>query len=259
MGPRANRPLRDASLALSLLTALPTSTRWPEGEQTGAAAWFPVVGLILGSFGWVAVHALEFAGWDGRASLVVGALIVAMWAGATRMLHWDGLADYSDGLWGGSTPEERLAIMADVHTGAFGATAVVIVALVETGSVASILSGDHEMPILLIPAFARMSASCAAWLGRPARPSGLGRSVMGPPTPFDVVMAAGVVGSSVALLYWGFGVSGAVIGLVGIVLALGVPHVLAKPTGGVTGDVMGAGVLVCEALLFASAALLWGA
>ena len=105
-----------------------------------------------------------------------------MWAGATRMLHWDGLADYSDGLWGGSTPQERLAIMADSHTGAFGATAVAIVALVETASVASILAGHHEMPILLIPAFARLSASCAAWLGTPARPSGLGRSVMGPPT-----------------------------------------------------------------------------
>ncbi len=58
------------------------------------------------------------------------------------MLHWDGLADYADGLWGGSTPEARLAIMADSHTGAFGATAVAIVALVETASVASILSGQ---------------------------------------------------------------------------------------------------------------------
>ena len=92
---------------------MPTNTTWPEDERTGAAAWFPFIGLVLGSFGWVAVLALEFVGWDGRASLVVGALVVAMWAGTTRMLHWDGLADYSDGLWGSSTAEGRLAIMAD--------------------------------------------------------------------------------------------------------------------------------------------------
>ena len=259
MGSRNNRPLRDASLALSLLTALPSSTKWPDGEQAGAAAWFPFVGLVLGAFGWIALHALQFAGWDGRASLVVGAILVAVWAFATRMLHWDGLADYSDGLWGGSTPQARLSIMSDSHTGAFGATGVVLVALVQTASVASILSANHEMPILVIPAIARLSASCAAWLGRPARATGLGRSVMGPPTLFDVLIAGVVVGSSAALLYWGFGFSGAVLGLVGVVLALGVPHVLAKPTGGVTGDVMGAGVLVCEAILFALAALLWGA
>jgi cobalamin synthase len=82
---------------------------------------------------------------------------------------------------------------------------------------------------------------------------------MGPPTLVDVFVAAVFAGSSAALLYWGFGLSGAVLGLVGVVLALAVPHVLSKPTGGVTGDVMGAGVLVCEAVLFALAALLWGA
>ncbi len=259
MSVRTNRPFRDASLAVSLLTIVPSSARWPEDERTGVAAWFPFVGLIVGGVGWGAIHVLKRVGWGGDAALVVGVGVVALWALMTRMLHWDGLADCADGLWGGTTVERRLEIMADSHTGAFGATAIAIVALLESASIASITGGCHEMPLLVVPALARLSASGAAWLGKPARPKGLGRSVMGPPTVVDLLVAGVVVGSCVALLYLGYGTSGALLGGFSVILALAVPHLLSRPFGGVTGDVMGASVLICEASLFALAALMWGA
>jgi adenosylcobinamide-GDP ribazoletransferase len=255
----STRPIRDAGLAVSLLTMLPTAARWPEGEQTGVAAWFPATGLVVGGAGWAFVHALELAGWRGGAVLVVSALVLAIWAVITRMLHWDGLADYADGLWGGDSPTERLRIMADSHTGAFGATAIALFALVQFASVGSVLAGGHEMPLLLVPAVARLAATCAAWLGSPAREGGLGRSVMGRPQLVDVMVAGIVVGTAAALLFQGFGPSGVALAVAGVVLALAVPHVLSGPTGGVTGDVMGASVLVCETALLALAALMWGA
>jgi len=255
----SSRPIRDARLAVSLLTAVPLGARWPERERTGVAGWFPFAGLLVGGVGWASVHGLRLLGWTGHASLVVGVAIVALWAVLTRMLHWDGLADYADGLWGGATPERRLEIMADSRTGAFGATGIVLVALMESAALASILLGDHEMPVLVVPALARLAASCAAWLGTPAREGGLGRSVMGRPALIDLAAAAAVVGTCVWALYWGYGVSGVALGAGAIALALVVPHALSRPVGGVTGDVMGASVLLCEALLFACAAMLWGA
>jgi len=254
-----SHPLRDAGLAVSLLTVVPTPARWPEGERTGAAGWFSFAGLIVGAPAWFFIHVLERAGWSGGAALVVGALVVTGWALITRMLHWDGLADFADGLWGGHSTEQRLRIMADSHTGAFGAAAVALVANVEVAAVSSLLGGGHEIPLLVVPVLGRLAATCAAWLGEPARPGGLGRSVMGRPRVVDVFAAGGVVGTMAAMLYAGFGASGAALALIGVVLALVVPHFLSKPMGGVTGDVMGASVLVCETALLALSALMWGA
>jgi len=256
---RRHRPIHDAGIALTLLTIVPARVQWTEGERTGAAAWFPAVGLFIGSVAWGLAHLLRWAGWQGSAAFAIAAVLVGIWALLTRLLHWDGLADVADGVWGAHTPERRLDIMADSHTGAFGATAVALVAVLEVSAIASVLLGNHELPLLVVPAFARLAPTCAAWLGKPARPGGLGRSVMGAPRLLEIVVAAAVVGTCVWALMVGYGLSGGLLGLGAIFLALAVPHVLSMAVGGVTGDIMGASVLICEAVLFLAAAVMWGA
>lgn len=251
--------LRDAGLAISLLTLIPTPARWPEGERTDVAGWFPFAGAILGGMAWAVAHLVHWLPWDGRGSLVIAALVVAAWALLTRFLHFDGLADVADAMWGGHTAERRLEIMKDSATGAFGATAVALVAIVEVAAVTSLLSGPHELPLLVVPILARCSATFAAWLGSPARDGGLGRSVMSRPTIAGAVPFVVVLGTVAAVLWVGMGVAGAAFIGGALVLTLVVPHVLSGQVGGVTGDIMGASVLICEALLLAVASLLWGA
>jgi len=48
-------PIRDAALALSLLSAVPVPLRWPENERTQVAAWFPAVGGLIGLAGYAVV------------------------------------------------------------------------------------------------------------------------------------------------------------------------------------------------------------
>jgi len=248
----------DAASAVSLLSVVPTGSVRPAGPRPGVAAWFPAVGLALGATGWGAVHMLRLAGWAGGSALVVGALIVGGWALLTRFLHWDGLADVADGLWGGNTPERRLEIMSDSVIGSFGAAALVLVGVIEIAAVAGLSASGALLPVLVAPALARLSATCAAWLGRPARGSGLGRSVMGRPTPLQIVVTGSIVVGCGAALTYGYGASGAVFASLGVVLALGVPHLLSGPVEGVTGDIMGASVMLCEAALLATAAIIWG-
>jgi len=256
----AARAVDDALDAIALLTVLPRgSSATPRAPHSGVAAWFPGVGLLLGAVAWLSVHALRAAGWTGGASLVVGALVVTVWALGTRLLHWDGLADVADGLWGGHTPARRLEIMADSTVGAFGAAVLVLVGVVQIASVGALAEAGNELPLLAAPALARLAATCAAWLGSPARESGLGRTVMGRPTLIDIVVCSAFVVVSAGVLVFGYGVWGAVLAAVAVVLALGVPHVVSMPVGGVTGDVMGASVMICEALVLAAAAMMWGA
>lgn len=247
--------MRDAGLALSLLSVVPTATRWPDEGGTQAAAWFPAVGAVFGLLGYALIKLANLAGLTPRAPYVVAGLIVGVWALGSRLLHWDGLADVADGYWGSADPHRRLEIMADSHTGAFGATAVTLVALLEVTAVGAIVAAPHELPLLLVPVVSRFSATAAAWLGNPARDGGLGRSVVGRPTTMALVIGVVPLAGALVGMWIGFHWLGLALGAGGIVLAFVVPHVLARRFGGVTGDVMGASVLITEALLFAAFAL----
>ncbi|MEI7815187.1 MAG: adenosylcobinamide-GDP ribazoletransferase [Coriobacteriia bacterium] len=249
-------PLRDAGLAISLMTIVPTSARMPEdGTVPQVAGWFPAVGLALGAVGYTLVKVVGAYPLRHAQPFLLAALIVTFWAIATRMMHLDGLADVADGYWGSHDPARRLEIMSDSHVGAFGASAITLVLIVEIMAIGSINFAPHELPLLLVPAIARFSATAGCWLGKPARQGGLGRSVMARPTVLGA-MPALVVFVGVAAVSWLiYGVTGAVLFTVGILLALGIPHVLARRFGGVTGDVLGASVLLTETILFVAFAL----
>jgi len=248
-------PIRDAALALSLLTVVPTRVRWPENGGTQVAGWFPAVGGLFGLIGYGIAKAVEAAPMVQNAPLVVAGVIVLVWALLSRLLHFDGLADVADGYWGSHDPERRLEIMSDSHTGAFGASAVSLLSILVVAAVGSILAAPHELPLLIIPVFSRFAATAAAWLGTPARPGGLGRSGWGRPTAVAALVAAVALGLATYASWLGFHGVGLALSGVGLLLALGVPHVLALRFGGVTGDVMGASVLITEALLFVVYAL----
>lgn len=242
-----SRPLRDLGLAVSLMTIIPTPAKWPgDGPKPDIAGWFPVAGLLSGALGWGFVHALEALGWHRGAPLLVAAVVVTLWALFTRLLHFDGLADTADAFWGGHTPERRLEIMADSATGAFGVSAIALVLLLEVSAVAAILESGHEAPLLLAVGVSRLAATFAAWLGKPARPGGLGDSILRRPGLGGAVAAALVTALLAAAAWRSFALLG--IGVVGlqIVAALVIPHLIAEKTGGVTGDVMGASVMLTE-------------
>ncbi|MBI5776587.1 MAG: adenosylcobinamide-GDP ribazoletransferase, partial [Nitrospirae bacterium] len=112
--------LQSFVFAWQFLTAVPLSRHHHEpaaNELAGSMAWYPLVGMVLG--GLVAVTDYFMAAWFSTE--VVSALAIALLIGLTRGLHQDGLADTLDGLAGGRTPVDRLAVMRDPRIGAIGA------------------------------------------------------------------------------------------------------------------------------------------
>ncbi|MBH0207126.1 MAG: hypothetical protein HP495_01060 [Nitrospira sp.] len=107
--------------AWHFLTTIPLSRAHHEPtapELAASMAWYPVVGLLIGG-GLVAVDVALRMVFDG---IVGNALLLVFLVLLTRGLHQDGLADTLDGLAGGRTSAERLAIMRDPRIGALGAT-----------------------------------------------------------------------------------------------------------------------------------------
>ncbi|MBI5231727.1 MAG: adenosylcobinamide-GDP ribazoletransferase [Coriobacteriales bacterium] len=247
---------RDLRRAFGLLTVVPTPVEWIPERGAQVAGWFTWVGFALGLVVWAPLVVLDEVGIDRLPSGVVAAVVLAVWAGLTRMLHWDGLADVADGWWGGATKQRRLEIMKDSSIGAFGATAIALVALLEFSALSTLVDFGWASPLLWAAAVSRMASTFGAWLGKPARSDGLGAGITGRPELW-AMLAAGL-GLALAILPLAYRdpVAAIVLGVVGIVLALGVPHVISLRFGGVTGDVMGASVLVTEAIVLAAAAFM---
>lgn len=235
--------------AIRLLTLLPVGD---PRRSTRPAAWFPWVGWLFGASALGVAFAASRVVDGDLGSLLVAVLIVLLWAFGSRLLHWDGLADTADATWGGQTPERRLEIMRDSCTGAFGVICVVLVALLQVTSIAVIFASRDWWALAAAPVLGRFSASIGVWSARPARSDGLGASLSGTPGIFEVMFAALAVG--VTLVVW----CPERIALVAVacVMAFAAPRVLGRTVGGVTGDVLGASVMVVETAVLVVAALM---
>src|SRR5512146_547955 len=162
--------MRSLLIAFGLMTTLPVRLPedWSAGDSGRAAAWYPLVGFVIGGLTWLA--------WKGAAfifpPLVSGVLTLVVWVALTGGLHLDGLADCCDGLFASVTRERRLEIMKDPHVGAFGVIGLILVLLLKASALAS-LTAASSFSILLAASLARWCILLAG-LFPLARSSGMG-------------------------------------------------------------------------------------
>ena len=105
--------------ALAFLTRLPVPA---PAEPSLAAAWFPVVGLLVGGIA-AGVRALADLALPPLPSTLLAITAAALVTGA---LHEDGLADVADAIGAHVDRARRLEILRDPRVGAFGALALVL-------------------------------------------------------------------------------------------------------------------------------------
>lgn len=123
-------------LAFKFLTILPVPVPDEVSPKTmgRAVAYYPLVGAVLGAF---------LVGADSLFGLIFppplrAALVLALWVALTGALHLDGFLDCCDGLLAPRPPEERLAILRDVHAGSFAVVGAVMLLLVKYAALASL-------------------------------------------------------------------------------------------------------------------------
>ena len=230
--------ITDFALAWRLLTIIPLpfipqDFNRPAGR---AAAYYPLVGLILG---------LLLAGTDWILSLflpngLAAALLLAVWAGLTGLLHLDGLMDSCDGLLPPCDPARRLEIMKDSRVGAFGVVGVVLLLLLKFNALAA-LPPDERLPsLMVVPTLARWAMTWAMARYPLARREGTS-VFFSAGLGWRQVIVASVIGGAVALLLLGW--LGLLLwGVAWLVTTLIAGLAMAR-IAGLTGDVYGA---ICE-------------
>ncbi len=242
--------LRDMAAAFGWLSIVPVAAH----ADARPARWFPLVGWAFGGTAAGIAYAVGLARGGALVPLLGGAVVVCGWAVLSRLLHWDGVADTADGLLGGSTPERRLEIMHDSRTGAFGVTAVTLGIVLQVAACGALIEAHAIWPLLAAPVLGRFSATAGLWTLPPARREGLAARLSAAEGPLAWVAAAGLC---LPLLAGGTLARGVVLAS-GMMLAIMLPRMLAKPVGGISGDLLGASVVIVETLVLVSCACMTG-
>jgi adenosylcobinamide-GDP ribazoletransferase len=249
--------LRSLALALSFLTRVPVETgEVGPHEPAASLGSFPIVGALLGGALWLGQLALapQLGPW------LTAFALVAFSAALTGALHLDGVADTCDALGGGRGDRARmLEIMRDPRIGAHGATALMLVLAGKLIATAELVGQGSTLalawPVLVAPVWARLLCVVAIKVFPYARPSGLALAFHTHATRRHVLYAAlpclALCAVLVALGAQAGALAGtlAVSGLFSLLFALRMHRLL----GGITGDVHGAVIELCELLVLIAA------
>lgn len=233
-------------LALGTLTIIPVGNIHPLPPRAAGVAMLsaPVVVIPLAALAGVVMW---LGSWVGLPAIVLAALVLAVLAIGTRAMHLDGLADTVDGFGGGWTSERALEIMRRGDVGPMGVAALVLTLLVQAGSIAALASSPRVGFVVAMAIVASRFAATVVCV-RPvpaARGSGMGAVVAGSVPIGGAVLAGLLVSAAMAAVlvlsgfgwWWGPVAMGAATLVLVVYLGVAV-----RKFGGVTGDVIGAGI-----------------
>ena len=234
-------------LAFGTFTAWPVPAPRAVSKATAARALLlaPLAALTLGA---LAAGVL----WSGRelglAPWPVAAVAVLVLALGSRGFHLDGLADTADGLTASYDRERSIAVMKTGDVGPAGAAAIVLILVVQIGSLASLgMTPWAPVAAALVVAASRAAASLGCATGVAGASTGIGNVFTGAVPKLAVaaqwfLVTAALMGAALLLdLDWWRGLVAAA---VAVVLTVLVVARAVRRIGGVTGDILGASIEV---------------
>lgn len=228
--------------ALGFLSIIPSGRQKSlEPEEFGRfPALYPAVGLVFGLLLFAVNYILAPLIPAGALAVLLCACLIVL----NRGFHLDGLADAADALFSHKSQEQKLIILKDSRQGTFGVLAIVLDVLLKIQFLAIILP---LAPWLLIvwPVWGRLSASVVAVRSEYVRSEGgLGRWMVEKSGPAELLQATlftlilSILGGWAALFS----------ALFAFVFGFFLTWVWKKALGGVTGDLLGASIELCEIL-----------
>ncbi len=232
--------IRSLRLALSFLTVLPfrSSDKLEPAALGKAAGWFSLVGALIGGITAGAYYALQLI----FPPILSAALAVTVWIWLTGGLHLDGVADCFDGMLVSASPQRRLEIMKDPQHGTFG-----VIGLVVLLKIIALYDLEVSNYWLVLP----FASALSRWLILPAgkqtsaRPGGLGDNFSSGLHTSAFILGIIPVLILAVLLGWQAGLAAALASGF-CLLIIGFAR---SRLGGLTGDVFGLIVELCEVLV----------
>ena len=235
-------------LATSMYSKLPTpKTEWSDRSMAYVFCFFPWIGLVIGGLEllWFRLADLLHLG-----SFLFAVVAVLLPIAITGGIHLDGFCDTCDALGSHQSRERKLEILKDSHIGAFALIGLVCYMLL---TVALWSEVEPCFSLALIPALARIMSGLCAVNWKNARGTGLLASFS---------QASDLRCNRIVLVLW---LIAAGIGLyllnswpivIGAAISVGsYQRMSSKEFGGITGDLAGWFVTICEPVCLACVVL----
>jgi adenosylcobinamide-GDP ribazoletransferase len=231
-------------LAFQFLTAIPLKVKEVDARKLAkAAAYFPLVGLIIGLFlSGVSylVSLVNFSSFSLSVILVVALIVI------TGGMHLDGLADTADAFLSGKPKDEMLTIMRDPHIGVMGVLSVMSVVLLKISLLASLGEPLKITAALLMCLLSRWGVVLNMFLFPYARSEGKAKVFINGMTPRIFVFSL-ILALVFAFVIW------EVRGLIALLVTAGFIYIFGKlcerKISGITGDTLGAGIELTEVVV----------
>ena len=240
--------IRRFCIAVQFLTRLPVPRVFnsSESELGKAAAFFPLVGVIVGAGAALVFVVLQ------RVVPVPAAVLCAIVFAAliTSGFHEDGLADSFDGFGGGWTKDRVLEIMRDSRIGTYGTLALIFLVLGKLNFLSSLPQGQIWRWLIVAHTAARWTTlPLCAWLPY-ARVEGQGKLVAKQVGTPEIVLATSTLLLILLLLSWPAALA---VFLVTCVVTLVSGLYFRARLQGITGDCLGAANQLTEVSLYLAA------
>lgn len=246
-------------IALSMYSTLPVKClNWNAKNLRHAMLFFPIVGLLCGGALWLLWTGCQLL--DCSAFLfAVLAVLVNVWI--TGGIHLDGFCDTADALYSRRPMEEKLRILKDPNCGPFAVFSVVLILLVQVAAYAQIYTAQTIWKVGLLTG--------GFWISRclsgisvtrfPCTPtSSLAKTFgehAGKHVGTGLMFLAGCAMMVLLIFYqW----MAAVSVFLTILVFLGYYRMQKKQFGGITGDLAGFFLVICETIWLLSSAMLGG-
>ena len=235
------------------------------------ARFAPWIGLLIGI---VLVLGDTLLGWLEVANFSRAVLLVSLWVLLTGGLHLDGVMDTADGL-AVQNPQQRLQVMQDSRTGAFGVLAAVLLIFLKVAALTDLTNSTNStnlsiapsnslsvtlftslftlrnFGLLLAPIWGRWGQVLAIALYPYLKPTGKGAFLKQElRLPADFFWGIACLGILTSLQVWGMGHWQSALGIFlgGAIISGLTGYWLDRQLGGHTGDTYGAVVEWTEAI-----------
>ena len=241
-------------IAIAMYSKIPMPrVDWNEKNMRYAMCFFPLVGVIIGVLEAVAGNLITL--WKGEGTFLCAIVLTLIPVFVTGGIHLDGFADTMDAKSSYGDREKKLEILKDPHTGAFAIISLCCYFLLCVG-IFSEMRTEHLFAAALVFVFSRSLSGISVVTFPAAKNSGLLRTFQ------DGAQKRNV---RIVLLFWLFatvvgfyltaGLCGVAAAAVGLAVFFYYYQFSRKQFGGITGDLAGYFLQLCELFMLAVLAL----
>ncbi|MDO4534885.1 MAG: adenosylcobinamide-GDP ribazoletransferase [Clostridium perfringens] len=247
--------LKGFLMAMGMFTSIPIRYHnWDDDGAKHMLFFYPLVGFIIGGIWFGLFKILMFF---NLPLIIVAAILMLFPYFITGFLHLDGFMDLCDAMLSRRDKEEKLRILKDSHTGAFAVISLACLFILSYSGVSALISkNEFILGLIFIPAISRSFMSTMMFFNKSMEQSSLVKYFKQNVGKVDKVLSVIFLCIIIGVFTVLFGIFGLVSSLVVLLIVFYMMRKPIKELGGISGDIAGYGLVICETLLILALAIM---